>query len=503
MSLALRLTLVALAAVAVLAAAGFALLGGPGGGGDPPRLIPGIGQAPGTEGAQDADAVDPLAYEEDREDELSARAAQGHSHVLYAKSPGGAQATARRVAGYREEIEAAAQEADVDADTLEAIVFLESAGRPSAAADPKLEGAVGLTQILAETGENLLGMRVDPAAARAIGRSIARARRRGDDELVQRLRDRRRRVDERFDPAAALAATGRYLNFARDELGRDDLAVTSYHMGVGNLQNVLEAYGDDDASYARLYFDSSPLDNDEAWSLLAELGDDSSTYLWRVGAAREMMRLHREDPDELARRQARHEAKNSAEEVLHPPEDTARYTTPSELTEAYADGSVVPLPAAELGRLGVRLDEQMGELAGRIDEERALYRGLRPEALALLVYLGAGTREISGSTGALTVTSSVRDDEYQDLLIGTNPEATQSYSLHTTGYAFDVLRRYRSDGQAQAFQFLLDRLQSHDMIAWVREPAAIHITVSKRAEELLPLLREAPPAAEATAQPSS
>jgi hypothetical protein len=42
-----------------------------------------------------------------------------------------------------------------------------------------------------------------------------------------------------------------------------------------------------------------------------------------------------------------------------------------------------------------------------------------------------------------------------------------------------------------------------DMIAWVREPAAIHITVSKRAEELLPLLREAPPAAEATAQPSS
>ena len=31
-------------------------------------------------------------------------------------------------------------------------MFLESAGRPSAAADPKLEGAVGLTQILAETG---------------------------------------------------------------------------------------------------------------------------------------------------------------------------------------------------------------------------------------------------------------------------------------------------------------------------------------------------------------
>ena len=51
------------------------------------------------------------------------------------------------------------------------MVFLESAGRPDAAADPKLEGAVGLTQILAETGRNLLGMTVDPAGARRIGRS--------------------------------------------------------------------------------------------------------------------------------------------------------------------------------------------------------------------------------------------------------------------------------------------------------------------------------------------
>ena len=50
-------------------------------------------------------------------------------------------------------------------------MFLESAGRPDAAADPKLEGAVGLTQILAETGRNLLGMTVDPggrAAHRAL-----------------------------------------------------------------------------------------------------------------------------------------------------------------------------------------------------------------------------------------------------------------------------------------------------------------------------------------------
>ena len=36
----------------------------------------------------------------------------------------------------------------------------------------------------------------------------------------------------------------RYLQFARKQLGRDDLAVASYHMGVGNVQTALKAYGE-------------------------------------------------------------------------------------------------------------------------------------------------------------------------------------------------------------------------------------------------------------------
>ena len=52
----------------------------------------------------------------------------------------------------------------------------------------------------------------------------------------------------------------------------------------------------------------------------------------------------------------------------------------------------------------------------------------------------------------------MRDQRYQDLLLQTNPEATSAYSLHTTGYAFDVLRSYRNRRAADAFQFMLDRL---------------------------------------------
>jgi hypothetical protein len=89
----------------------------------------------------------------------------------------------------------------------------------------------------------------------------------------------------------------------------------------------------------------------------------------------------------------------------------------------------------------------------------------------------------------LTVTSTVRDQRYQRLLERSNIQATRNYSLHTTGWAFDVLRRYQSRRQALAFQFVLDRLTALDLIAWVREPAAIHITASADASALTPLIQ--------------
>jgi hypothetical protein len=126
----------------------------------------------------------------------------------------------------------------------------------------------------------------------------------------------------------------------------------------------------------------------------------------------------------------------------------------------------------------------MGELA----QDRSLYAGLRPEALATLLYIAAQVRAISGEE-PLVVTSTVRDDAYQRRLVARNREATRNYSLHTTGWAFDIERKYRSGGHARAFQFVLDRLQVLDAIAWVREPDAIHVTAAPEGAALLPLLK--------------
>lgn len=468
----------ALVGVLVVAAwAAAALLGSLGGGGEEPRPSPVLPQA--EEGGRE----DPFAYDPDRREEFERRAAAGMAHVLYAKSPGGAIATAQRVARYRPLVEEVAD--GHDPDVIEAMVFLESAGRPDAMAGGT-EGAVGLTQILAETGANLLAMRVDVTASRTLTRRIARALRRGDAARAERLRAERRRVDERYDPPKALAATVRYLDFAKGKLdGRDDMAVASYHMGVGNLQGVLAAFdAGDDTPYAEVFFDSSPLRHPEAWGRLARLGDDSSTYLWRVRAAEEIMRLHREDPEELARLAELHGNKNSAEEVLHPPGDTELFAEPQAIETALDDGELVALPAEDLRAAGIAIDRRMGELARRQDADAALYRALRPEALALLDYLGRGVKTIARDE-PLLLTSSVRDLGYQRLLMRRNREATHGYSLHTTGWAFDLERRYRSRAQALAFQFMLDRLQALNLIAWVREPAAIHVTVGGDARALL------------------
>ena len=438
----------------------------------------------------DSQAADPFAYDEARRPEFERRAAAGSSHVLYVKSPGGVVATALRTARFRARVEAAAPSAGLEPDVLEAIVFLESAGRPEAAADARLEGAVGLTQILAETARNLLEMKVDPVAARRLSRRIARAERRGETGAARRLRASRRRVDERFDPVKSLAATGRYLTFARGRLGRPDLAVAAYHMGVGNLQRAIADFqgeGTPARSYAELYFASSPTGRAAAYRRLAALGDDSSTYLWRVYAAREIMRAFRADRAGLESTAARHEAKNSAEEVLHPEEDTTSFEGPDAVEDAYRDGRLEAFPHAPRS-VGLARDPRMGALAERLDRARRLYRGLRPEAYALAAYLARLVRSAGGSRAPLVVTSTVRDREYQALLVRRNREATEAYSLHTTGYAFDVLRRYRSRAQALGFQFALDRLQALNLIAWVREPAAIHITVAGDARRLLPLL---------------
>jgi hypothetical protein len=443
-------------AVVVVAGVIVALLGRSGDTPGPRRLAPGAGTTDSTR--------DPFAYDAGRRADFEARAAAGLSHVLYAKSPDGVVATAKRVQALRPLVEDVARRAQQDPDTLEAIVFLESGGRPEIAASNNLESAVGLTQILAQTATGLLGLKVDVAASTRLTGQIARAR---SFRHIAQLKARRRRVDERFDPRKALEATTRYLAFAKDNLhGRDDLAVESYHMGVGNLQRALKAYGKEDIPYAQLFFDSTPVRHAAAWRVLASLGDDSSTYLWRIGAAKAIMKLFREDPQQLEAQDALQDWP-SAEHVLRPPQRTPAFSDDA----AIAGQDLVLVSTLD----GLRLSRALQRAPERD-------RTLREPAARLLSYLAAAVRDTARTT-PLIATALTRSVESEgEARVGDGVEGAPS--THTTGYAFDLSRAYRSPAQAQALQFWLDRLTALDLIAWVREPSVIHVTAGPRAADL-------------------
>src|SRR3954454_1704920 len=288
----------------------------------------------------------PLRYDRSHNATFEQRAAAGFAHPLYAKPAGGAQAAATRTARWRPRVERAARRAGIDADTLEALVYLESAGDPNAMAGLDPRAAAGLTQILPGTATGLLGMHVDLPASIRTTRQLVRAERKARPALVAKLLQRRRPFDDRFDPSKALAGTARYLREAGRHFGRDDLIVEAYHMGIGNLQSVMSAFGaGDDVPYPELYFDSSPARHAAAYAKLFSLGDDSATYWFRVLAAKEILRLARDDPAELTRRAALQTQKNSAENLMHPPSATTVFAGPADVRAAERSGALVKLDA--------------------------------------------------------------------------------------------------------------------------------------------------------------
>ncbi len=435
---------------------------------------PALPSPPKPRPARSAGRGNPFAYVPAREAEFVTRGASGNAHALFVKSPGGVLATAGRVAAFRGLIDHAAAGTSISPNLLEGLVFVESAGRPQIIAGADPAGAAGLTQILAQTGQSLLGMHVDLTASRRLTSQIAAVTAGARPGRLAPLLTRRAAADERFDPALELAATVRYLELSERQFGRQDLAFESYHMGIGNLHQALVDYdGGRSVPYAQLYFDTAPDRHRAAYSLLARLSDDSSLYYWRLLGAVAVMHLYRTDRVALRRLASQQAADAAGAAVLHPAARTLSLPDPGALAAAYQRAAIVPLPSNGPG-LGLELDPTMGAGAHAIGAPASLYRGLRPAALRLLIELAARVRALSGGADRLRIRSTVSDARYQRQVGVYDPPAT-------TGYSFQIDRSYVSGAQAQALQSMLDRLQSLDLIAWAPAGAVIEVTVASDA----------------------
>jgi hypothetical protein len=254
--------------------------------------------------------------------------------------------------------------------------------------------------------------------------------------------------------------------------------VVSYHMGIGNLSQVLQDYnGGSPVPYAQLYFDTAPDHHRSAYTLLSGFGDDSSLYYWRVLGAVQVMHLYRTDRSALVRLDSLQTAVDSDAQVLHPPDRTPSFPDPDQLAAGYARRAVLPLPSNAAG-LGLRYDPMIGSLAQRLGVRPALYRGLSPPALDLLIELAARVRTLAHGAAPLTLGGAVTDRRYQQALGVPDPPAT-------AGYSFTLVRRYVDPAQADALQSMLDRLQALNVLAWQRFPSTIEVTVASDASRVI------------------
>jgi hypothetical protein len=365
--------------------------------------------------------------------------------------------TAARVVQWRPQIVRAAHAAGIDPSVLEAIVFVESSGRPSVTNG----AAVGLTQLTPAIARRY-GLHVDTKHADVLTRRIARS---WGQAHIRQLARWRARYDQRYSPVRELRASARYLADAEKALGRDDLAIAAYHSGIAGLRHI-------HSSYASLWFRTDSVD----------------TYAFKVLAAERLMRLYRHEPSALrfeAEQQAR---KNSAEEYLHPRSTTIEFGTPGAILRAELRHTLRMIPV-DARATHVAVSGTLGQEARKLGRARRLYRALRPQALDVLLYLGARVHDLSGARKPLLLTSAVRDDRYQRVLQHVNVNAARTYSMHTTGFAFDIARVYGSRRQAYAFQRVLDELEGANAIAYIRETSAIHIAVASDAPAKLKQLQ--------------
>jgi soluble lytic murein transglycosylase-like protein/uncharacterized protein YcbK (DUF882 family) len=364
--------------------------------------------------------------------------------------------TAARVAQWRPLVARAARAARIDPKLLEAIVYVESSGR----ADVTNGAGVGLTQLRPSVARHF-GLHVSVAHAKVVSRRIAHS---WNARHIRQLKRWRARYDERFAPAKELRASAAYIAAARTVLGHEDLAIEAYHVGISALRDTRATYGE-------LYFGSNRVDD----------------YGLKVVAAERVMNMWRHHRSALAFEAAQQARKNSAEEYMHPFASTRRFGKPAALLRAEQHHVLKMIPV-DTKTTHVVISGTLGAEARKLGRARRLYRALRPQALAVLMYVGRRVHELSGARKPLILTSAVRDNRYQGVLQHVNANAAHSYSLHTTGYAFDIARNYANDRQGRAFQYVLDRLQAANAIAYIRESEAIHIAVASDASAKLKLL---------------
>lgn len=402
----------------------------------------------------------------------------------------------------------------------EADLLLESGGEADSVS---VSDAVGVAQWLAGTARGV-GLKVDLPASRRLTHEIDALRLRiawidylqrpdadsnapGAPRLtpvdfaerptllqsVESLRQRRRAVDARYDPAQAISAQTRYLLRLYRRFPSEDWLFQAYHGGEAGVARTLKFYlgkrwpgtaaqairtGNDGAplSFEDVYFTTSPLSHPEAFRYLYGRSDDHRRYWWKLRASQEALAAYRHAPAAFGKEWLRYLPGRPTDAYWYPDAPDSGFTETGALQRAWTERRL--LPVLSDGTLQVR-PEPLDPIPS------GLYSGLRPASLGLL-RLVERTYRATGITlpltiGDLTLTTplALRARELappkplKPPLWPPDPARLHppgdgpppDFDFHTTGIAFDILRP-TDEKQRKALEYALDSLEDRRILAY-------------------------------------
>jgi hypothetical protein len=348
------------------------------------------------------------------------------------------------------------------------------------------------------------------------------------ERQIRQLEAKRRVVDERYDPAKAIAAQTRYVVRLARRYGTLDWAFQAYHGGEGGVQRTVSSYlGRSYPQFASagaairgelphrggsqrvrpmldfedLYFGTTPRSHPEAFSYLYGRSDHHRYYWWKILMAERAIALYRDDPEEFLRQWRALRPGQRMEVAWYPNAEELSFDTVADLKQGYESGDLVRLPA-DLKRHGLAA----GNVAPMDAANAYHYKGLRPAAMGTLLRVAELYRKHGGGA-PLGIHSLVHTTNYTRLLearypppwVRNPPEdpADLHIDLHATGYCFD-LERPSSAWNRKVLEYALGHLADRGRIYWVDEtiygPRRYHVCPSPdHSQELTRTYRAALP----------
>ena len=287
---------------------------------------------------------------------------------------------------------------------------------------------------------------------------------------LESLRAKRRSVDQRYDPRAAIFAQTRYLLRIASRFPSADWLFQAYHGGEGGVKRTLKdflgsqwpgstapaiQYGQNGGplSFEDLYFATTPKTRPEAFSYLYGRSDDHRHYWWKLRSAQETLAAYRKDKTAFKTAWEALLPGRSKAALWYPDAASLAFPDFSAVSQAQKSGALVPVTSG--AGLTVRPPEIEPAHASEL-------QSLRPESRGALLLLNSLYQQAGGTAALeiadLTRTSAIAaqrqktkimpplfsfakiyppDPDSQDLPgIGPPP----GFDFHTVGLAFDIMK---------------------------------------------------------------